>query len=322
MFALTHTQRPLRARRLLVGLGCIVAVWTACGYYTDRDGDGTFLAPEFEGTALYDCDDTDALLGKGYAFFLDADGDLLGDASTVCYVCLGINPSLYGQAEQESPTGCTGTYVYNALDCRDSGDNAANFGEGVWMYQDADQDGFGDPSLTLATYVCPDEVELTEDRGYVRNPLDCNDSLDDSLPPSQSFYWDGDGDGVGGAQRLSVCSDAASLPTGYALESGDCDDARPDTYPGAPDCSVGTLADHDESCDGRADEDDFRLWYKDADQDGWGTLVTNTSACRSSANGDPVCLTSCPVGQSIALYVRETGDCDDENPNLYPGSGC
>lgn len=317
-------SRKPRHRGLIAGLVLGTALAAACGYYTDRDGDGYFLAPEFQGTGLYDCDDKDALLGQGLAFYLDADGDLLGDAAQVCYVCLGINPSLTAQIEQNDPPGCTGTYVYNPLDCRDSGDDAARWGEGVWMYQDADKDGFGDPSQALALYVCTDEVEVTEDRGYVRNNLDCNDSASDPEAPTQQFYFDGDGDGFGGGMSLTACSDSATVPTGYVERSGDCDDLRPDTFPGAPDCSTGNLALHDESCDGLIDEDDFRIWYRDDDGDGWGVIVVGNldTICKASPNGNPPCMSICPAGSVIPLYVRQTGDCDDDNPNLTPGQGC
>lgn len=319
-------QWPTRLAGLLKGRRAtaltLLLASAACGYYTDRDGDGTFLAPEFEGTGFYDCDDQDPLLGQGETFYRDADGDLLGDGDQVCFVCLGINPTLSGQLEQKDPPGCTGTYVYNALDCRDAGEDAARWGEGLWMYKDADRDGYGDPSLALAEYVCTDEVEVTEDRGYVRNNLDCNDNASDPDVPTQRFYFDADGDGFGGTELLTACADDTTLPTGYSASPGDCDDLRPDTFPGAPDCSAGNLANHDESCDGRADEDDFRIWYRDDDGDGWGIEITSTNVCKSSPNGNPPCLTICPAGTAISVYVRQTGDCDDTAPTLFPGQGC
>ena len=302
----------------VIGLGLL----SACGYSTDRDGDGTYLAAGLIGTAFYDCDDKDPLLGQGQRFYLDADGDLLGDEALTCYVCLGIAPALTALTEQKDPPGCTGTYVYNALDCRDSGDEGALWGTGLWMYQDADRDGFGDPSLALAEYVCTDEVEVTEDRGYVRNSLDCNDASIDLEVPSIQFAYDADGDGYGGTQLLGACSEGAVPPPGYTLQYGDCDDVRPDTYPGAPDCSTGALAGHDESCDGLLDEDDLRTWYLDSDGDGWGQIPDAPSDCKATANGEPACLTVCPVGSAIPLYVRQSGDCDDTNPELYPGQSC
>lgn len=298
-------------------LGC-----SSCGYYTDRDGDGYYLAPEFVGTALYDYDDKDPLLGQGKLFYLDADGDLLGDASITCHVCLGINPALTAQTEQKDPEGCSGTYVYNPLDCRDSGDDPAAWGEGLWVYQDADGDGDGDPSLALAEYVCTDEVEVSEDRGYVRNALDCNDNVSDPSQPTLVFYLDKDGDGYGGSRSLSTCESSATPPPDYQLSSGDCDDLSPDTFPGAPDCSTGTLANHDEDCDGRQDEDDGQLWYRDADGDGWGMVVSSSLLCSSTSNGNPSCLTACPVGAAISGYVQKTGDCNDGDATIYPTSGC
>jgi hypothetical protein len=48
-------------------------------------------------------------------------------------------------------------------------------------------------------------------------------------------------------------------------------------------------------------------WYPDNDGDGWGPL-------------SPSRLTACvpPPG----FVVTQTGDCNDNNPNVYPGNGC
>lgn len=85
----------------------------------------------------------------------------------------------------------------------------------------------------------------------------------------------------------------------------DCDDSDPSVHPwGIETCGGG-----DEDCDGLADDQDDDpvgavAWFPDADGDGWGTLPGIT-ACEA------------PSG-----HVAEAGDCDDGDPERYPGHRC
>ncbi|MBE0641502.1 MAG: hypothetical protein IH599_05655, partial [Bacteroidales bacterium] len=95
----------------------------------------------------------------------------------------------------------------------------------VW-YQDADNDGFGNPLVSDSSCAQP--------AGYVSNALDCDDN--DALAfPGQIWYKDNDGDGYGVGQTLVQCQ----RPTGYVLldsllsESGDCNDNDPLVNPEA-----------------------------------------------------------------------------------------
>ena len=85
---------------------------------------------------------------------------------------------------------------------------------------------------------------------------------------------------------------------GFRRWREDCDDANPDTYPGAPEqCN-----DVDDDCDGVVDDDPVRItWYLDLDDDGFGDGDIEMESCLR------------PDG-----YVSNAADCDDENKNVSP----
>ena len=202
------------------------------------------------------------------------------------------------------------------------------------FYADADNDGFGD--LTNDSLSCSAPV------GYVANSNDCNDA-DAAINPNTVWYMDMDGDLLG---DLMTNFTGCTPPTGYVLTSGDCDDSNasitvPTTYysdvdqdgfgddataadfcvtppsmvaiggdcndnnnaiyPGAPEICDG----FDNNCNGTNDEGlIFNTYYLDSDNDQFGAGLG---------------LVSC---QTIPLpgYVLVNGDCDDTNPNVFPGA--
>ena len=114
-------------------------------------------------------------------------------------------------------------------------------GDGVAEDEDCDD---GDPERFPGnTEVC-DSVDN-----------DCDGEIDEDL--LVTVYEDGDGDGWGSEVEVGEACEAAD---GQSVETGDCDDARDDVYPGAdePDCTDPT----DYNCDGEVE-------YADSDGDGW-----------------------------------------------------
>ncbi len=148
-------------------------------------------------------------------------------------------------------------------------DGAVDEGVKKTYYPDNDGDAYG--SITSPTQAC------SAPTGYSSQTGDCNDQnatiypgatelcdgkdndCDSSVDENAAtvFYRDNDGDSFG----TDVTQSACDAPTGYAEETGDCDDANPDTSPAAEDiCDDGI----DNDCSGEADEE---LAYDEEDND-------------------------------------------------------
>ena len=124
---------------------------------------------------------------------------------------------------------------------------------------------------------------------------DC-DKLDPGVGSPQTIYLDADGDGVGGAEGDASCAP----PTGYTFDGGDCNDGDPTIAPGLDEACDGI----DNNCDEVIDEGvNAETWYVDSDGDGYGDDALSQVACE-------------PVSGS----VTEAGDCDDADPEAYPGA--
>ncbi|HEY2731433.1 MAG TPA: MopE-related protein [Polyangia bacterium] len=113
------------------------------------------------------------------------------------------------------------------------------------------------------------------------------------------YYRDFDGDGFGA--ETSGYTRSCGLPKYYAAVLGDCDDNDERIYPGAAEvCNK-----RDDNCNGMIDEGlPIVTYHVDADGDGHGV-----------AAGPTVMGCAPPKGYGVG-----TDDCDDANPNVYPGA--
>ncbi len=307
-------------------------------FYTDADGDGhgdpetaeeTCAPAENQVTTSDDCDDGDATVFPGNpetcdgkdndcngdidegtleTFYADADGDGFGsilDTQEACAPSDGWVADPSDCDDTDAGIHPQATETCNGID--DNCDGAVDEGLGADFFADADGDGHGAGEPYLACEAPPGYVASSDDCDdgdpdiYPGNTEtcdgkdnDCNGDVDEGL--LVTFFEDADGDGFGTDSTVDACT----LPDGYAEVSGDCDDARSNVYPEAPE-----LCDSlDNDCDGSVDEDiEVVTFYQDADGDGFGDSGQSADACAQ------------PEG-----YTIQGGDCDDSDADIYPGA--
>ncbi len=270
-------------------------------------------------------------------WYVDADGDGYGDAESSTEACdqpsgyVGdisepdcddddgeVNPGATEVCdEDDTDEDCNGL-----ADDQDPDVDSASLGS--W-YQDADGDGYGDPTTLSASCdgasglvtdgtdcddgdlaINPDATEICDEED---TDEDCSGAADDDDPGVDSttltaWFADADGDGYGDP---SSGTEACEQPKGHVIDDSDCDDENDAVNPGTPE--VCDEDDTDEDCSGLADDDDPGVspdslgdWYADADADGYGDPAGHTESCEQ------------PSGT-----VTDGTDCDDARDDVNPG---
>ena len=123
---------------------------------------------------------------------------------------------------------------------------------------------------------------------------DCDDDIDEYT--GELWYGDGDGDGFGTPDSVTVACDP---PSGFVADATDCDDTDPAVNPDGVDDDCDGV---DQDCDGEIDEA-APVVYADGDGDGFGDLDVTASVCDAPAD-----------------YVSDATDCDDGDGSVYPGA--
>ena len=288
----------------------------------DADGDGYT-------SCNGDCDDYDATVYPGApelcddkdnncngqidegvktTFSRDADGDGYGDPAISTQACT--KPAGYVTNNTDCDDTRTGVYpgapeLCDGLDNNCDGQIDEN--SGTTYYKDADDDGYGDPAISV--------IACSKPAGYVTTNTDCNDGNMNVHPDAPeicdgidndcdglidenetTYYKDADGDGYG---NPAISVTACSKPSGYVSNNTDCNDANKNVYPSAAEICDGI----DDDCDGLTDEDVTTTYYRDADGDGYGNPAISIKACNK------------PSG-----YVTSNTDCNDNSASVHPGA--
>ena len=125
----------------------------------------------------------------------------------------------------------------------------------------------------------------------------CNDEIDEEV--TITVYYDADSDGYGDPEASLDACDGVS---GYVSDNTDCDDDDYGVNPDALEYCDGI----DNDCNGLVDDaGESFVYYRDADGDGVGDEESPISSTECSP----------PEGHTATI-----GDCDDSDPEIYPGA--
>ncbi len=175
--------------------------------------------------------------------------------------------------------------------------------------RDADGDTYADATCCNGTRCGPDcddtssgaHPGLAETCDLRDN--DCDDATDEGVVTT--YYLDADGDGFG---VDATVVEACSLPAGYAIQSGDCDDGAGGANPGVPENPCNGI---DDDCDLQTDEGAVMVTCSvDGDDDGY--------AAAGAASTMRMC--ACMAGETSRVPVDAAStDCADNDALAHPG---
>ena len=253
----------------------------------DENCDGIILVidADMDGSnSDVDCNDSNPLIFPGNPEVCDGfDNDcngLIDDGVNTIYY-LDADGDGYG-VENIGITGCTVPEGYAELfgDCDDTNPNI-NPGAMEIPNNNVDEN-------------CDGQFDIIDaDMDGYSNSEDCDDN-NPAINPGAVEIPDNNVDE--NCDGILECTDADN--DGYCINE-DCDDTNPNINPAATEVCDNA----DNNCDGTIDEGLLSNYYPDQDNDGYGAETGGLAACTA------------PAG-----YVDNDLDCDDNNPNIYPGA--
>ncbi|MEC8381221.1 MAG: MopE-related protein [Myxococcota bacterium] len=257
-------------------------------------------------------------------WYLDQDNDGYGDPSTVQEACYP--PSNQYVSNNTDCDDSNSTISPAALEVCDGIDNDCDTvpDDGLPLssyFSDLDGDGYGDVSTAISSCSQPSGSVTNssdcDDNNALSNPGmaelcstafddDCNGQTNDAdsgIVDGITYALDADGDGFGTPNYTVI---ACTQPSGYVIDSTDCDDLSANSFPNAPETCDGL----DNDCNSLIDEADSGLdtstlntYYPDADSDGFGDANIAVQSCEA------------PSG-----YVSDSTDCNDQSSTIYFGA--
>lgn len=253
---------------------------------------------------------------RTHRWYKDADNDGYSDGNTLSqsdqpigYKLAANLTAISGDCnDANAAINPSASEICNGID--DDCDGGIDEGVLTTFYRDADGDTYGNALVTTTACSAP--------TGYVANSTDCDDAnaaikpgatevcgngIDDNCDgvideTNLIWYIDADGDSFGSDVKFLV---SCVKPAGYVDNYRDCNDADPNTFPGAAEICDGRDNDCNRLIDDRVPG--MRKWYLDFDKDGRGTAATFKVACAQ------------PAG-----YVENADDCNDKDNTIYPGA--
>lgn len=151
--------------------------------------------------------------------------------------------------------------------------------------------------MTGWTFSSDGDVVGYHDDGGPEYPYDVWTLKVNALCEPIRYYRDFDDDGYGDNDSyIYTCTDSM----GYVLDNTDCNDLNNLVSPAASElCNA-----IDDNCDGELDEGfTYLIQFADQDADNFGNAEIDTLACPGTPG-----------------YVIDSTDCNDFNPNIYPGA--